>query len=157
MISSNIMVQYKKIEGKEENFNIDMDIYDYEVLDRANQFQSAVKVLKNLNKGIPLELNACLACELYLKYLVYFKKDHVDKKPVAHLKRVHDLKALYGECDDNTKIEIKKKMGMDFEDKLENVKENFKIVRYDYEFENVVYSPGFLINFMNVLSEMCNS
>ena len=94
---------------------------------------------------------------LYLKYLVYFKKDHVDKKPVAHLKRVHDLKALYGECDDNTKIEIKKKMGMDFEDKLENVKENFKIVRYDYEFENVVYSPGFLINFMNVLSEMCNS
>ena len=64
------MVQYKKIEGKEENFNIDMDIYDYEVLDRANQFQSAVKVLKNLNKGIPLELNACLACELYLKYIL---------------------------------------------------------------------------------------
>ena len=56
---------------------MDIEINDYEILDRANQFRDAVEILKKSNKLIPTELNACLACELYLKYLVYFEKDGV--------------------------------------------------------------------------------
>lgn len=42
---------------------MDIEINDYEILGRANQFRDAVNILKKPNKLIPTELNACLACE----------------------------------------------------------------------------------------------
>ena len=42
---------------------MDIEIKDYEILDRANQFRDAADILKQSNKLIPTELNACLACE----------------------------------------------------------------------------------------------
>ena len=59
---------------------MDIEINDYEILDRANQFRDTVEILKKSNKLMPTELNACLACELYLKYLVYFEKDDSQTK-----------------------------------------------------------------------------
>ena len=46
-------------------------------------------------------------------------------------------------------------MDDDFETHLEKVKLNFAVIRYDYEHEKVVYSPAFVIRFMEILSEIC--
>ena len=134
---------------------MDIEINDYEILDRANQFRDAADILKQSNKLIPTELNACLACELYLKYLVNFEKDGIQTKTKKQLVAGHDLKELYDKCDDSIKILIKEKMDDDFETHLEKVKLNFAVIRYDYEHEKVVYSPAFVIRFMEILSEMC--
>lgn len=134
---------------------MDIEINDYEILDRANQFRDAADILKQSNKLIPTELNACLACELYLKYLVNFEKDGIQTKTKKQLVAGHDLKELYDKCDDSIKILIKEKMGDDFETHLEKVKLNFAVIRYDYEHEKVVYSPAFVIRFMEILSEIC--
>ena len=97
---------------------MDIEINDYEILDRANQFRDAVEILKKSNKLIPTELNACLACELYLKYLVYFEKDNIQTKTKNQLDMaIHDLKELYDKCGDGIKIQIKEKMDGDFETK----------------------------------------
>lgn len=134
---------------------MDIEINDYEILDRANQFRDAADILKKSNKLIPAELNACLACELYLKYLVNFVKDNIQTKTKNQLVAGHDLKELYDKCDDSIKILIKEKMDDDFETHLEKVKLNFAVIRYDYEHEKVVYSPAFVIRFMEILSEIC--
>ena len=134
---------------------MDIEIKDYEILDRANQFRDAADILKQSNKLIPTELNACLACELYLKYLVNFEKDDIQTKTKKQLVAGHDLKELYDKCDDSIKILIKEKMDDDFETHLEKVKLNFAVIRYDYEHEKVVYSPAFVIRFMEILSEIC--
>lgn len=134
---------------------MDIEINDYEILDRANQFRDAADILKQSNKLIPTELNACLACELYLKYLVNFEKDDIQTKTKKQLVAGHDLKELYDKCDDSIKILIKEKMDDDFETHLEKVKLNFAVIRYDYEHEKVVYSPAFVIRFMEILSEIC--
>ena len=134
---------------------MDIEINDYEILDRANQFRDAADILKQSNKLIPTELNACLACELYLKYLVNFEKDGIQTKTKKQLVAGHDLKELYDKCDDSIKILIKDKMDDDFETHLEKVKLNFAVIRYDYEHEKVVYSPAFVIRFMEILSEIC--
>ena len=134
---------------------MDIEINDYEILDRANQFRDAADILKQSNKLIPTELNACLACELYLKYLVNFEKDGIQTKTKKQLVAGHDLKELYDKCDDSIKILIKEKMDDDFETNLEKVKLNFAVIRYDYEHEKVVYSPAFVIRFMEILSEIC--
>lgn len=134
---------------------MDIEINDYEILDRANQFRDAVEILKKSNKLIPTELNAWLACELYLKYLVNFEKDGIQTKTKKQLVAGHDLKELYDKCDDSIKILIKEKMDDDFETHLEKVKLNFAVIRYDYEHEKVVYSPAFVIRFMEILSEIC--
>ncbi|MFG6344445.1 MAG: hypothetical protein K1W35_11945 [Lachnospiraceae bacterium] len=134
---------------------MDIEINDYEILDRANQFRDAADILKQSNKLIPTELNACLACELYLKYLVNFEKDGIQTKTKKQLVAGHDLKELYDKCDDSIKILIKEKMDDDFETHLEKVKLNFAVIRYDYEHEKVVYSPAFVIRFMEILSEIC--
>ena len=134
---------------------MDIEINDYEILDRANQFRDAADILKKSNKLIPAELNACLACELYLKYLVNFVKDNIQTKTKNQLVAGHDLKELYDKCDDSIKIIIKDKMDDDFETHLEKVKLNFAVIRYDYEHEKVVYSPAFVIRFMEILSEIC--
>ena len=134
---------------------MDIEINDYEILDRANQFRDAVEILKKSNKLIPTELNACLACELYLKYLVYFEKDNIQTKTKNQLDMaIHDLKELYDKCGDGIKIQIKEKMDGDIETNLEKVKSNFTIIRYDYEHEKVTYSPMFVIKFMEILSEI---
>lgn len=114
---------------------MDIEINDYEILDRANQFRDAVDILKKSNKLIPTELNACLACELDMA--------------------IHDLKELYDKCGDGIKIQIKEKMDGEFETNLEKVKSNFTVIRYDYEHEKVTYSPMFVIKFMEILSEIC--
>ena len=134
---------------------MDIEINDYEILDRANQFRDAADILKQSNKLIPTELNACLACELYLKYLVNFEKDGIQTKTKKQLVAGYDLKELYDKCDDSIKILIKEKMDDDFETHLEKVKLNFAVIRYDYEHEKVVYSPAFVIRFMEILSEIC--
>ena len=134
---------------------MDIEINDYEILDRANQFRDAADILKQSNKLIPTELNACLACELYLKYLVNFEKDGIQTKTKKQLVAGHDLKELYDKCDDSIKILIKEKMDDDFETHLEKVKLNFAVIRYDYEHDKVVYSPAFVIRFMEILSEIC--
>ena len=134
---------------------MDIEINDYEILDRANQFRDAADILKQSNKLIPTELNVCLACELYLKYLVNFEKDGIQTKTKKQLVAGHDLKELYDKCDDSIKILIKEKMDDDFETHLEKVKLNFAVIRYDYEHEKVVYSPAFVIRFMEILSEIC--
>lgn len=134
---------------------MDIEINDYEILDRANKFKDATDTLKMSRNLIPTELNACFACELYLKYLVYFVKNNIHKIMVSQLEKGHDLKKLYGMCDDNIKNQIKEKMGDDFETHLERVKLNFVTLRYDYEYEKVTYSPTFVIEFMEVLSEIC--
>ena len=134
---------------------MDIEINDYEILDRANQFRDAADILKQSNKLIPTELNACLACELYLKYLVNFEKDGIQTKTKKQLVAGHDLKELYDKCDDSIKILIKEKMDDDFETHLEKVKLNFAVIRYDYEHEKVVYSPAFVIRFIEILSEIC--
>ena len=103
---------------------MDIEINDYEILDRANPFRDAADILKKSNKLIPAELNACLACELYLKYLVNFVKDNIQTKTKNQLVAGHDLKELYDKCDDSIKIIIKDKMDDDFETHLEKVKYN---------------------------------
>lgn len=134
---------------------MDIEINDYEILDRANQFKNATDILKRSNNLIPTEVNACLACELYLKYLAFFVKDGVHTKGKMQLEREHDLKKLYDMCDDSIKNQIKEKMGDDFETHLERVKLNFVTIRYDYEYEKVTYSPTFVIEFVEILSEIC--
>lgn len=138
-----------------EKVLMDIEINDYEILDRANQFRDVADILKKSNKLIPAELNACLACELYLKYLVNFVKDNIQTKTKNQLVAGHDLKELYDKCDDSIKIIIKDKMDDDFETHLEKVKYNFAVIRYDYEHEKVIYSPVFVIRFMEILSEIC--
>ena len=98
-----------------EKVLMDIEINDYEILDRANQFRDVADILKKSNKLIPAELNACLACELYLKYLVNFVKDNIQTKTKNQLVAGHDLKELYDKCDDSIKIIIKDKMDDDFE------------------------------------------
>lgn len=142
--------------GKEEESLANVEVSDYEILDRANQFRDAADILKKSNKLIPTEVNACFACELYLKYLVIFEKNNIQMKTWDKAASKHDLKALYDMCSNNVKIQIKEKMKDDFENHLEKVKLNFKMLRYDYEYDKVTYSPVFVVNFMETLSEICN-
>lgn len=134
---------------------MDIEINDYEILDRANRFKDAVDILKMSNNLIPTELNACLACELYLKYLVDFVKDGIHTKSGKQLVWGHNLHDLYIMCDDSIKNQIKEKMGDDFATHLEKVELNFELIRYDYEYEKITYSPTFMIEFMEILSEIC--
>lgn len=134
---------------------MDIEINDYEILDRANQFKDATETLKISNNLIPTELNACLACELYLKYLVNFVNGGIHTIMKSQLVWGHNLHNLYNMCDDSIKNQIKEKMGDDFETHLEKVKLNFKAIRYDFEREKITYSPTFVIEFMEVLSEIC--
>lgn len=142
--------------GKEEKLLANVEVSDFEILDRANQFRDAADILKKSNKLIPTEVNACFACELYLKYLVNFEKNDIQMKTGDTLVSEHDLKKLYDMCSNNIKIQIKGKMEDDFENHLEKVKLNFIMLRYDYEHDKVTYSPVFVVNFMQILSEICN-
>ena len=101
-------------------------VKDFEVLTRANQFKKVVEILKdNSDIAIPLEVNACFACELYLKYLVNFKKKNVqevDAKDLVHGKgNGHGLKALYDDVGDEIKHLIVDKMYKGFESSLEKI------------------------------------
>ncbi|MBO5208497.1 MAG: hypothetical protein J6B68_04040 [Lachnospiraceae bacterium] len=132
-------------------------IQDFEILTRANQFKKAVDVLKNeRNMAIPLEMNVCFACELYLKYLVNYKKKNREAADSRDLISGHNLKVLYDELSDNIKQEIKNQMEEGFEKRLESVSLNFQEVRYEYEYEKVTFSPFFLLEFANILSDICN-
>ena len=142
--------------GKEEELLANVEVSDYEILDRANQFRDAADILKKSNKLIPTEVNACFACELYLKYLVIFEKNNIQMKTWDKVASKHDLKELYDMCSNNVRIQIKEKMEDDFENHLEKVKLNFIMLRYDYEYDKVTYSPVFVVNFMETLSEICN-
>ena len=55
-------------------------IQSIEVLRQAQRFTCAVEELRSCGKidvTIPSEVNACIACELYLKYLRCFEKGDV--------------------------------------------------------------------------------
>ena len=84
--------------GKEEELLANVEVGDFEILDRANQFRDAADILKKSNKLIPTEVNACFACELYLKYLVNFEKNDIQMKTGDTLVSEHDLKKLYDVC-----------------------------------------------------------
>lgn len=136
----------------------DVKIQDFEILVRANQFREAAYALKE--KGslyIPLEVNACLACELYLKYLAIFKKNNQQEAKTEDLKKAygHDLEVLYGKIDNDIKEKIKNEMGSGFEESLSSVKLNFQEIRYDYEYEMITFSPIFLMKFSDVLYSIC--
>lgn len=136
-----------------------VDINDYEILQRANQFKNAADILKKSGgMAIPLEVNVCFACELYLKYLINFRKQNlqVARSDSLVLKSIHNLKELYNEIDDADKAAIKGRMSENYEERLEKVGLNFQEIRYEYEYEKVTFAPGFLLEFMNVLSEICN-
>ncbi len=46
-----------------------VEVYDFEVLTRSNQFRKASELLMGLSDTvIPLEVMTCFSCELYLKY-----------------------------------------------------------------------------------------
>lgn len=137
-------------------------VQDFEMLTRANQFKAASELLKNnVETVIPMEVNVCFACELYLKYLVNFRKKKVQEIYANDLMRVqgngHGLKALFDEVGEEEKQLIVNKMYDGFESTLEEVKINFLEARYEYEYEKVTFSPGFLLQFMDVLSEICNN
>lgn len=133
-------------------------VKDYEILARANQFKKATKTLKEDSETIvPMEVNACFTCELYLKYLVYFKKNNVQEIESTIIKSQHNLKKLYDELGDISKEMIKNEMQDEFENRLEKAGVNFQKIRYEYEYEEVTFSPGFLLQFMDVLSEICNN
>lgn len=137
-------------------------VQDFEILARANQFKKAAELLKNHTEiVIPLEMNTCFACELYLKYLINFRKENVQEVYANELAHVsgngHGLKELYDAVGDETKRLIANKMCDGFESRLENVQFNFQEIRYEYEYEKVTFSPGFLLQFMDVLSEICNN
>ena len=137
-------------------------VHDFEMLARANQFKKASDLLKNHAEiAIPMEMNTCFACELYLKYLINFRKKNVQEVYANELARVsgngHGLKTLYDAVGDETKHLIANKMCDGFESRLENVQYNFQETRYEYEYENVTFSLGFLLQFMDVLSEICNN
>lgn len=133
-------------------------VHDFEILERANQFKKAVELLKNhAGIAIPMEMNICFACELYLKYLINFRKKNVQEVYANELLYGHGLKELYDAVGDKTKRLIKNKMHDGFESRLENVQFNFKEIRYEYEYEKVTFSTGFLLQFMDVLSEICNN
>lgn len=137
-------------------------VHDYEILARANQFKIAAELLKNNSEtAIPLEMNTCFACELYLKYLINFRKKNVQEVDAKELARGngngHGLKALYDDAGEEAKQSIKNKMYDGFENTLEKVKLNFIEARYEYEYEKVTFSPGFLLQFMEALSEVCNN
>lgn len=134
---------------------MNIEINDYEILDRANRFKDAAETLKASDNLIPTELNACLACELYLKYLVNFVNGGIHTIMKSQIEKEHSLEELYGMCDDSIKNQIKEKMGDDFKTSLEKVKLNFIEIRYDYECEKITYSPMFVLEFMEVLSEIC--
>lgn len=135
-------------------------VRDHEVLERANQFKKAAELLKcNNDTQIPMEVNVCFSCELYLKYLIHLKKNNVSEVEAKEFrkKKWHDLKCLYDDIGENDKELIKKEMGDEFERHLEKVKYNFNEIRYDYEYEIVTFSSGFLRRFMEVLSDICNN
>lgn len=140
---------------REDNINI----YDYEVITRANQFKKTAEILKAAQDvAIPLEMNVCFACELYMKYLINFKQKnkHVISSSDLEKKYRHDLEFMYNNLDEDVKQEIKSKMGHEFENKLKQVKLNFEKTRYEYEHDKMIYSPFFLLDFAKVLSDICN-
>lgn len=138
--------------------NRNVEVYDFEVLTRANQFKKASELLRcSSDTVIPLEVIACFACELYLKYMIYFRKNRVQVINSGQIGRKHNLKNLYDLIDNGDKTKIKERLGSEFESNLEDVKLNFQEIRYEYEYEKVTFSPGFLVEFMDVLSEICNT
>lgn len=140
---------------RKENVNI----YDYEVRTRANQFKKAADILKDKQDvAVPLEMNVCFACELYMKYLIYFKQKNKQAIGISDLEKKygHNLECMYSNLNDDIKQVIKSRMGNEFENKLQSVKLNFEKVRYEYEHDNMTYSPFFLLDFADVLSDICN-
>lgn len=142
----------------ENNFSIN----DFEVLTRANEFRKASEQIKSsMGISVPFEIITCFSCELYLKYLINFvqnNKTSVNK--VDWIKINHNLKDLYEKLDteigNNIKTTINQKMGFNISEQLEKVGRNFVDIRYDYEHEKVTYSPYFLFDLMNTLSDICN-
>lgn len=137
-------------------------INDYEILTRANEFKQASNQIKNsMGISVPFEITTCFSCELYFKYLINFIQNNKTSVSKDNWIRInHDLKKLYENLDteigNNIKNIINQKMGFDISEQLEKVGNNFADIRYDYEHEKVTYSPYFLYNLMNVLSDICN-
>ncbi len=131
------------------------NIYGFEMLDRAHQFKKTSEILKNMcGMGIAFEVNCCFACELYLKYLLNFDGGKKEEINSTNLARGHGLKDFYKKLDEDAKQAIGNKMKIDVEQKLEEVGLNFERARYEYEYEKATFSPDFLFEFMNVLSEI---
>lgn len=137
----------------------ELKIYEHEMRARANQFKKAADFLKGKQDvAIPLEMNVCFACELYMKHLINFKQKNKQTICLSDLEKKyrHDLDKMFGDLDDDIKHEIKNRMGSEFENKLKTVNLNFEKVRYEYEHEKMIYSPLFLLDFADVLSDICN-
>lgn len=132
-------------------------VYSHELLRQAERFKIAVEVLwksQVSELAIPAETNACLACELYLKYILNFH----DKKSVRYseIQQLHELDALFCKLPDTYSNNISEEMNMSKEDvlmKLSKVRANFVALRYEYEYERMTFSFGFLNNLMQVLDK----
>ena len=94
-----------------------------------------------------------LACELYLKSLVY---SDCNQRIVV---KQHDLYSLYELLPQHLKtkiIDLTKESESDFAKKLDENKNVFIRFRYSYEMKGYRINATFLLEFMNALSVLCD-
>jgi len=134
-------------------------VFGYEVLRQAERFKKAVSVLvssEDMDAAIPAEVNACIACELYLKYLVYFR-DNDKVAPDVLKSEIHSLAELFKKLLPDEKQEIMNQLEKSEDEiysQLQAVGNNFVNVRYEYEYPEITYSFGFLNHLMIVLDSI---
>lgn len=111
-------------------------------------------VVPCVSSGARLEMYlalAGLACEIYMKSIVYFEKRHDGKQC-----RGHKLNELFYLLPDSHKEVIKKEVE-DVEAILPSVGDAFESLRYDYELNRIHGNYLLLFDLMEVLRTMCDS
>lgn len=101
---------------------------------------------------------AGLACEIYIKSLLYFEQSN----EVVEQVRGHNLVDLFQQLSDRRKSEIERKTSdrYDFEepfiDKLDKIKDVFEVYRYHYELSCFSVPARFLSSLLSVLHDVCH-
>ena len=111
-----------------------------------------------LQKGnMALDVNACFACELYLKALLLVEEFdfYKMKKP----EKKHNLCDLFNHLSDDAKTCVKNYEYMKpfggFDVELKQIGNGFEVIRYMPECKGMMVYVDFLFNFLCTLADVC--
>lgn len=111
-----------------------------------------------LEKGSwALIVNACFACELYLKTLLL--AEQYDFCKMKKPEKYHNLYDLFSHLSDEAKVYIKNYENLrqfsKFELELKEIGNGFAVIRYMLECRGMMVNVNFLFNFLYVLANAC--
>ncbi len=145
--------QMDKNEKKNPQSEEEFRQYAKSVFDNAEEYYFLVKkVLPEalLKAGDALFANMAFSCELYLKSILVYEK--------CVLIKGHQLLGLYEQIESKeVKTTIRKAINRDdFDLCLKEASKSFEVIRYAYEYKQMVCNVEFMMQFMFVLRATAN-